>query len=158
VHEIPLGNGGIALVDDCDINLVSGYTWTRTNKGYARTGIAVGKGKRRYIHMHRLVSGLPSSVHLDHKDGNRLNNCRDNLRPCTQSQNQANRRKVAGSSQYKGVTWNQGCRKWQAAVKKDGKNFYLGLFSDEAQAALAYKVAATELHGEFAHSNAPGAA
>jgi len=36
---------------------------------------------------------------------------------------------------------------------KDNKQFYVGSFNDEVEAALAYNEKAKELHGEFAFLN-----
>jgi hypothetical protein len=40
-----------------------------------------------------------------------------------------------------------------ASINKDGKCFYLGVFTNQEEAALAYNKAAIQLHGEFACLN-----
>jgi HNH endonuclease len=88
---------------------------------------------------------------LDHRDLDEANNRIRNLRRSTTSQNQANTRKRAGtSSVFKGVTWNAKSRSWQASIKKNGKNRYLGLFDIEAAAGAAYATAAEQMFGKFA--------
>jgi hypothetical protein len=57
------------------------------------------------------------------------------------------------SSAYYGVSFWKNEKKWAAAVAKDGKRYYLGLFTDEKEAALAYNKKATELYGDFANLN-----
>jgi|ETNvirnome_6_100_1030635.scaffolds.fasta_scaffold02407_3 hypothetical protein len=57
------------------------------------------------------------------------------------------------SSQYRGVTWHKGGKKWQAATRHDGKNIYLGHFTCEKEAARAYNKKAIELRGEYALLN-----
>lgn len=92
---------------------------------------------------------LPKQI--EHKNRIRHQNWIKNLRPSTQTQNQANRAKLSGtSSRFKGVTWNKRCIKWQASIKLHGKSYHLGLFDEEGAAHKAYRRAATNLFGEFA--------
>ena len=48
------------------------------------------------------------------------------------------------SSSYPGVRWNKGRKKWEAYIKINGKQKYLGLFADEHEAALAWAAAKWE--------------
>lgn len=153
--------GRLALIDDEDWDLVSGYRWyvwetlrpgLRPNGPYARAHAYRG-GRRIVLRMHTLITGW---VRVDHADGNGLNNQRANLRPATLSQNGANRRKQEGcSSRFKGVSWHQGRRRWVAQIRIDGKRYCLGRFVDEESAARAYDAAALAAWGEFAYLNFP---
>jgi hypothetical protein len=49
------------------------------------------------------------------------------------------------SSQYTGVCWHKKANKWIAEIKIDGKRKYLGLFTDEYEAHLAYQRALNDL-------------
>lgn len=97
----------------------------------------------------------PADKFVDHKDGNQLNNQRFNLRLCTLSENQHNQRNFHQntSSRYKGVHWNRARGKWHVQIGVNGKRLYLGLFSSEEAAALAYNEAAIKYHREFASLN-----
>ena len=100
---------------------------------------------------------IPDGIDVDHIDGNRLNNDIFNLRLATRSQNLQNRTKhVIGNSShsvYKGVSKATGKRGWRAAIYPNGKTKWLGIFTTEIEAALAYDEAARELYGEFAKTN-----
>ena len=48
------------------------------------------------------------------------------------------------SSSYPGVTWDKGKKKWKARIKINGKEKYLGRFTDEHEAALAWAAAKWE--------------
>lgn len=72
-----LSKGLFAKVDDDDFALLSQYRWYE-NEGYA---ITYYKGKR--IRMHRLIMGVPDGVDVDHRDTDKLNNQKSNLRLCT---------------------------------------------------------------------------
>jgi hypothetical protein len=101
-------------------------------------------------------AGFPQSDQVDHKDGNGLNNCRGNLRPCTQAQNLRNQSKSLGlSSQFKGVSWFKPVRKWRAYVSLNGKQHSLGYYDCEVEAAQAYDWSAQIYFGEFAKLNFP---
>ena len=151
---IMLSNGGACRVSDEDFDRLSQFKWMRDKAGYARR-CERSNGRARYFFMHREVIGAPPRVHVDHVDGDTLNNCRDNLRFCTSSQNQANRKRLSRNSRsnYRGVVFNKRCAKWQAQIKVLGRNIYLGVFHSEEDAAKAYDAAAIQHFGEFANPN-----
>ena len=60
---------------------------------------------------------------------------------------------INASSKYKGVSWNKRSTKWLAKIKKNGKVHYIGTFTLETEAALAYNKEALELNGEYAYLN-----
>lgn len=138
-----------ALIDDGDFEKVSKYNWfvfkSRTTI-YASTYI-----KNKMILMHNFIMGGKG---IDHKDGNGLNNQKDNLRKCTNQQNQWNQQPQKGkSSKYKGVCWGKHCGKWLATIKHNSVNINLGSYDSETDAAKAYNEKAKELFGEFAYQN-----
>lgn len=154
--ELQLKSGHVITVDRGDLDLVEPYNWyahERFYSVYARSSVRIS-GKRVAVLMHRLILNPPPDVRVDHRDNNGLNNRRANLRLCTQSQNAANRHNLTtNTSHYRGVTFHKRVGKWQAAVKVNGRNFYLGLFHDPWDAACAYNRAAQEAFGEFARLN-----
>ena len=135
-----------AIVDDAVIDRVRPHVWRiDATKGYVYTYIA---GVR--VFLHRFV--MDTTVRLDHKDGNPLNNQRANLRPCSVSQNLANRRmKPRPCSQFKGVQPRG--RRWEARIGVDMANIYLGTFDSDREAAIAYNEAARQYYGDFAQLN-----
>jgi AP2 domain len=153
MKEINLTQGKIALVDDDDYWFLMNYTWRAVNKDdrwYAATSIG---GNTHY--MHRMIMKCKSSDEIDHKDRNGLNNQKYNLRKCSRSQNQANKRKQIGtySSIYKGVTWHKGQARWISRIRINGHLIQLGSFLLEKDAARKYDEAAIKLFGEFAKLN-----
>ena len=91
---------------------------------------------------------------FDHKDHHKLNNRETNLRVCTYSQNSMNRSlRENTSSEYKGVCWDIGVKKWRASIVIKKKNVYLGIFVNIIDAAKAYNKAAQKAYGEFAFLN-----
>lgn len=137
------------LVDDADHMVLNKSTWHINNDGYAMTNIRIDN-KRKLISMTSLLIETGKGEEVDHKDLNKLNNQRKNLRKATHGQNRAN---IPGwaKSGYKGV-YPQG-NKWESAIRKDGKYIYIGSFDTKEEAARAYDEKAKELHGEFAKTN-----
>jgi hypothetical protein len=155
MKTIPLVNGrGEAVVDDADYERLVGYVWSRDRWGYARRN-EKRDGRWITILMHREILAVPAGHQTDHADGDTLNNRRSNLRVCTQSQNNANKRKCGGSSRYKGVSWNARQRQWVATIMVNRRAIFLGLYADEEPAARAYDAAALQHFGEFARTNFP---
>lgn len=150
---IRLTKGQFAIVDDKDFEWLSEITWSLSyaNGNYYAKGWDSGK----HVQMHRKIFGLTNpNIQIDHKNRNPLDNRRENLRIATRSQNMANKRpSKKGSSQYRGVQWCKDSKKWRVDIVKNKVRKYLGKFESETDAAVAYNMAAIEIHGEFAYIN-----
>lgn len=108
--------------------------------------------------LHRLIVDAPPHLIADHINGDSLDNRLSNIRVVTHSQSCMNRGKHApATSRFKGVNWRPDRGKWQARIKLNRKNIFLGMFHDEEDAALAYDNRARDLHGPFARLNFPRA-
>jgi hypothetical protein len=152
VRYISLGRGRAAIVDAAD------FTWLNTHKWHASPGCdgyACSSIGGKHVFMHRLIMNPPAGLVVDHINGNKQDNRRDNLRVCTAAQNARNKRKLGGTSRFKGVFWDARSGKWVAAISCRGKKIHLGRFDNEVEAAQAYDRMAIRLFSEFAHLNFP---
>ncbi len=159
MKNIQLTQGKQAIVDDEDYEWLMEWAWRHGN-GYAirterKIHPACGKNHERTVYMHREIMNAPNDMFTDHVNHNRLDNRRENLRLCTQQDNNKNRVKQgnASVSSYKGVRWNKESRIWRASIWNAKKCIELGYFSSEIKAAEAYNEAAVKYHGEFANLN-----
>ena len=147
---LPHGKGFI--FDSEDLSLVCQFKWFIDALGYPKTsaGICGPSGK----HLHTLLMNPEKGMLVDHVDGNKLNNCRDNLRVCSHAQNIQNQKiSVRNTSGYKGVSYDKSRRKWTAYITALRKRHFLGRFNTAKEAALAYDKAASFYFGEFARPN-----
>lgn len=114
-----------------------------------------GKVKLHRMIMSRVLNRpLGSDEIVDHIDGNYKNNVRSNLRLTTHVQNRRNNRAYRGStSKYVGVSWSSGPHKWSAQITCMYKNFAIGLFEDEDEAAWMRDQWTLALFGEYGHLN-----
>lgn len=153
MKEIQLTQGKVALVDDDNFETLNQYKWFAVKLGnvfYARRNISVN-GKRSGQFMHNIIMGRKGVDHID-RDG--LNNKVSNLRFCTKSENGMNRCKQRNTTSiYKGVSFHKRNNNWKASIRLEGKDIYLGCFTNEVDAAKAYNAKAIELFGEFANLN-----
>jgi len=155
MKTIPLTQGFVAQVDDADYDRVSAHKWsaTKANTVYGVRKVRKADSKTTSQLLHRFILGVTDpEIQVDHKDHNGLNCQRHNLRRCVRGENDGNRRKTRGSSQYRGVSWSKGKGKWRACITI-GKSVHLGYFTDEAEAARAYDAAARTRFGIFANCN-----
>jgi len=151
---IPLTQGQNAVVDSADYNWLDQWNWSSHWNKCTRSFYAIRfTRKEGCVRMSRQILGFPQEF-VDHKNGNTLDNRRDNLRKSSCSGNSANsgKRKI-NTSGYKGVF--RYYRKWRAQICCQYKIIYLGLFDSKEQAAHAYDDAAKKYFGEFAHLNFP---
>jgi hypothetical protein len=155
--EIELTRGFKAIIDDDDFDLVRAFKWRAHNGGsgmtYAGRTVAVGK-KMTCVLMHRFITGAKPGQLVDHKDGNTMNNRRDNLRICTHAENMRNS-KVRKHSQSGVRNVRQeiknGTTSFRAKVQVDGK-VHRKLFKTASEAEAWAKELRFRLHGEFAYS------
>jgi len=163
---ISISRGKRVIVDDEDYDrLISMGPWFATAVVHGSGGpYAVRKtsrkkhpaGKQKTELMHRIIMRAKKGEMIDHINGNGLDNRKVNLRFCTASTNQMNRKSVRGStSKFKGVCWNKKANKWQSQIKLNGVVMFVGLYEREFMAARAYDRAAREHHGKFARLNFP---
>lgn len=153
---IVTAKGHKILVDESDYELVSQYSWNSNATGYAYAYVkGSGRKNRQTITMHRLLMGFPEKMRVDHKNRNKLDNRRDNLRVCNNSQNLGNSIGYSKKSKFKGLDLLPG-GKWRARINVGGKSIHLGVAESEAEAAAIYDEAAKRHYGEFALLNIGG--
>lgn len=162
MKEIPLTCGLVTIVDDDVYEWASRFNWHAEKR---RTGFYAVRnsardavtGKQKTIRLHREIMKPTRIEKVDHKFGDTLDNRRENLRIATNAENcRAHCKKRANStSRFRGVHWNSECNRWQAQIMFGSKKFYLGLFSVEKDAAVAYDRKAVELFGQFSQPNFP---
>lgn len=161
--KVKLSNGMEALVDEEDYDFINQYRWYGL-LGYAAHGFyTLGSSSKekphgivRTYYMHQLILKAPKGFQVDHINGNRLDNRKSNLRICTPGQNIINKSKQTNNtSNYKGVTRQKASRKWQAIIGFNRRKLHLGFYQNKIHAAMAYDMAAKDLHGEFVNLNFP---
>jgi len=144
--RIPLTKGMFAIVDESDYEELSKKRWSATfsvNNYYAKSA----DKNRRGLYMHRFLLNPPKGMCVDHINGNRLDNRRENLRIVTQAENcrayckPLERKK----SKFRGVSIRCDKKKWCANITIGYKNEYLGSFDTQIEAAKAYNKRAIEL-------------
>ena len=162
----------IVLVDDEDYPLLSRHHWNilfvgSQNRPYAFTRLYNEEKKNgKTLLMHSLIMG--NTRQHDHKNGNSLDNRKENLRPATNQENGWNKGKPKRSrygepaSQYKGVVRcvaTDGRVYWRVIIKLSKKgevparHARLGPFDSELEAARAYNEEIVKHRGPFAWVN-----
>lgn len=135
------------LVDNDDYDELSKFKWRIRKNG--NTFYASSCHYGMLFNMHTFLVKSEKGKVVDHKDGNGLNNQKNNLRVITHQQNIWNsRKKNCNTSGYIGVRLEG--KKWRAQIKVCGKNKHLGLFKTLEEAKESYRQAAVEQRGEYA--------
>ena len=148
MKQISLTQNKVALVDDYWFDFLNQWKWSASENGNtynAVKGVWMGN-KQILVRMHHIIMGFPlKGDDIDHKDGNGLNNQRDNLRHVTHRVNTGNkniRREGLTSSKYVGVTENKDRgKKWRVRIRFGKKKLSLGCFDDEKEAQDIYQEA-----------------
>jgi hypothetical protein len=136
------------LIDAEDLEKVSAYKWYFDHSNRMVSNNEIG-------YLSRFIMNVTDfKMKVDHINQDRLDNRKENLRLCTNSENCRNRGKQTNNtSGYKGVYWNKKNEAWIAAIKLHGKFYHIGCFPNKKSAAKAYNKAALIYHGEFALLN-----
>lgn len=153
--EIKLGGeqGGIAIVSEEDYNLLLNYAWQKNKYGYV-----TGKINGKTIPMHRYIMDAPKGKLVDHINGIRHDNRRENLRFGTKQTNAKNRNKInknKKSSIYKGVYYHRKSKKYRVRLMDDKKPVWIGSYDKELDAAEAYDMYIVHENKEYFTLNFP---
>jgi len=144
------GDTFTVLLDDEDAPKYDALSWYIAD-GYVIHTVGRFAPKLR---LHRYLMDTPDDMQVDHRDSNKLNNQKSNLRVCTAADNLKNKSRCCDNTTgYIGISFKRDS--WQAEITADGKYHYLGQYSSAIEAARARDEAAKELHGEFARLNFP---
>jgi hypothetical protein len=153
---IPLTQGKNTIVDAADYEWLMQWPWFAqkdawTGKFYARHRFHHGG---RVISMQSFILECGPGELGDHKNGDTLDNRRNNIRKASHSQNSRNRQiEKRNKSGYKGVRFEY--KSWRARIRVADILFHLGQFPTPEEAAIAYDEAAIKHFAEFASLNFP---
>lgn len=149
MKEIPLTKGQVALIDDSDAPILLTRKWQAQKRSDGDGFYAVARGG---VRMHRFLLGVVDDRIVDHKNGNGLDNRRENLRIGTQSLNSVNRKRTPGKN-LRGV--QQRGSRFRAQIKHHGHARHLGCFNTEAEAHQRYLQESRLLNGDWQPLPAP---
>lgn len=137
------------VVDFEDIEKVKYHKW-RLSHNHVVTGQPAKRMQRDLSH---IVLGIPKdqdSTVVDHIDGNPLNNRKENLRICTQSENVRNKAFVStNTSGFIGVTYNKSRNRFEPEIRVGYNRCHLGRYRTLQEAVYARYVAEEICFGEY---------
>lgn len=151
--RIPLTKGAFAIVDSRDWKKYKKYKWYL--QGRAGESYAARRTGGKIVLLHRLITGAKEGQYVDHRNGNRLDNRRSNLRTCNGSQNACNKGKMPRRGRPDaptGICYTPELNRknpWLAQISVKYKQYYLGYFPTIELAAEARRKAELKYHGKF---------
>jgi hypothetical protein len=143
---LDLKDGFQTLIDDEDLERLGGRSVYLGTNGYAYlTGS---------VTLHSFVlGGAVTGKHIDHINGEKLDNRRANLRVVDPQLNQVNRKRANrnNSSGARGVGLCPHSRSnpWRAQIMVARKGIHLGLYATKEEAIAARKAAELRYYGEL---------
>ncbi len=166
--EVKLTKGMVSIVDVDDLPRTLDFKWqaVKDKSGFRAYSTTSKKkhGARTHISLANVILGFKLGYQIDHINGDPLDNRKKNLRFCTTKENNRNRSysRPDKTSIYKGVSRKTYKRmdgsfhiRWQVNIMVDRKDYYIGIFLTEIEAATAYDNVAKKHFGDFARLNFP---
>lgn len=156
--EISITRGLVTKVSPHRYEHLMQWKWqarTDARLGFYAVRTDYSGGTKTPIPMHRYIMGLGSyredKRQVDHIDGDKLNNTDNNLRICTNSQNNSNKPlSVKNRSGHRGVCWIKRRNRYCVSISVNGKRIQVGYFKEYEAARDAFRLAAVKYRGEFA--------
>lgn len=133
------------FVDVSNITKLQRHSWWYTKQGYL-AGYIDGK----LMLMHRFLTNCDDEHVVDHKNHITGDNRISNLRVCTVSKNQYNRKMQNNNTSGSiGVSWEKKQEKWRAYITAEKQRIELGMFNNYEDAVKARQYAEDKYHKEF---------
>jgi HNH endonuclease len=143
-RKIPLHNKekkivAYTIVSHKDYGILSKYRWT-LHKKYVK-GYVKGQNPRmnRFVYIELMKNKIDSKTVIDHRNFNKLDNRRTNLRAVPASEDRNIPKKQGCSSHYHGVSWNKGQKLWRATIRTKDKQLS-ACYKKEDHAAHQYNL------------------
>lgn len=150
MKQIKFPKNRYALVDDRDYLKILKYKWHIDGRGYVMRN-RLTKDDGSPIQLHRLILNPSQDKQVDHINGDRLDNRRDNLRVCSKSQNMCNRGpQKNNTSGFKGIYYDKFAEKWRAKANFNGKVYSIARSKSKDKVIRAYNRLISKIQGEFA--------
>ena len=144
IRNIKLTRGKVTIVDEDDYERISKHKWYCLQDKYAVRDTYVD-GKRNHIRMNREIMGFPEGLEVDHINRDSLDNRKENLRIVTHiinTRNNPRKNTKNRTSEFIGVHLDKTRNKWMAMIMLSGKQFGLGRYLEEENAAKVYNIVA----------------
>ncbi len=144
LRDIHCNNVAKAIIDKEDILKIAKYKWHLDGRGYVKS--------EKIGSIHRYLLNATKEQMIDHRNRNKLDNRKRNLRFCSKSQNNINT-KLYKNNTYgvKGICRHHKIngKKWQAKININKKVRSLGYFDTKEEAITARITAEKQHYGEF---------
>ena len=136
--NILIASGEIVLVDRNVFEWACSWHWLISSHGYVLAHVPNSGRRGKLVYLHQLICPVPSSFVIDHRNRNKLDNRKENLRIVTRSENAHNSGlRINNYSGFKGVYWDKETQKWRAQIRFNNKTHQLGRFIDRQSASDA---------------------
>ena len=140
-------------IDLEDLDKVKNICWCKDNDGYILGWDSVSK---KMIKLSRLIMNCPDDMFVDHIGGNNTinDNRKKNLRICSNTQNQWNRKEaINNTSGHKDVFWVKSKQKWNVRMCINGIRKSYGYYANYNDACAIQEQIENQNCGEFAYHN-----
>lgn len=155
MKQIELTQGLYTLVDQEDYIFLNQIKWSANYNKRTKVWYAVNSRKRLSLHRY-LLGVIDSSILVKHKNGNTLDNRRENLELISKSESRIRSKKrttTVNKSKFRGVWYDPRLSSSASPWRADLLKTYIGSFTTEKEAALAWNKVALETYGEAAQLN-----
>lgn len=145
--EITTAKGKVIIADAEDYKILCKYSWC-----ISKTGYAVANIDKKVTKLHRYLLGITDKrIIVDHKNGNPLDNRRNNLRICNAQENARNcKASKSNLTGVLGVSFIKKSGRYRARIMVDRKEIRLGNFKTLEEAKKAREAAELKYFGEYA--------
>ena len=137
------------LFDKDDYDLIKDFCWMENDQGYILSYTNNRKSPER---MHRFLLKPNKDEIIDHINGNRADNRRNNLRISNKQLNGINRGcNKTNLIGYKGVSYDKRNKRYASRIYIEGKNIFLGYYDTPEEASQVRIDEENRLFGDYSY-------
>ncbi len=141
------------ILDPEDVDRVALRCWVLGHRGSPVSRVRRGP-ERKAVYLHHYIVGCPLRGYVvDHINGDKLDNRKENLRICRQGENSRNQKRHRNNTSGQAGVRQYGRRgRWLACLMLSRKAIHLGCFDTFAEAREARLAGEIRYFGAFAPS------